>query len=62
MSSKRKLQIKFRQKLKRRRRRLNLLKKGIDPKDYYCGGYYIKNNSKPQWEESRNEDGELLKQ
>ncbi|MCK9615640.1 MAG: hypothetical protein M0R48_09060 [Candidatus Omnitrophica bacterium] len=53
MSSKKQLQIKFRQKLKRRRRRLKLLEKGIDPKDYFCGRYFIKDKSKPQWEESQ---------
>jgi len=45
MSSKKKLEIKLRQKLKRRRRRLKLLEKGIDPKDYFCGRYFIKDKS-----------------
>jgi hypothetical protein len=53
MSSKKKLQIKFRQKLKRHRRRLKLLEKGIDPKDHFSGRYFIKDKPKPQWEESQ---------
>ncbi|MCM8796527.1 MAG: hypothetical protein NC923_01395 [Candidatus Omnitrophica bacterium] len=41
MSSKKRLKIKFRQRLKRRRRRINLLEKGLDPKEYFYGKYYI---------------------
>gem|GEM_PF-2767861 len=41
MSVKNKLRIKFRQRLKRRRRRIKLLEKGIDPKGYFFGKYYI---------------------
>jgi hypothetical protein len=41
MSLKKKLEIKLRQKLKRRRRRLKLLKKNLDPKEYFCGKYYF---------------------
>ncbi|MCM8780422.1 MAG: hypothetical protein NC908_00645 [Candidatus Omnitrophica bacterium] len=41
MSSKKKLQIKFRQRLRRRQRKQKLLEKGLDPKDYFYGKYYV---------------------
>lgn len=41
MSSKNKIQIKVKQKLRRRQRRLKLLKAGLDPKDFFYEKYYI---------------------
>jgi hypothetical protein len=42
MSTKQKIQIKSKQKIKRQKRRLKLLKKGLDPKDFFFGKYYFR--------------------
>jgi len=47
MSSKHKLQIKFKQRLRRRQRRLKLLEKGLNPNDYFFGKYYVARNLTP---------------
>lgn len=41
MSRKQKIQIKTKQKIKRQRRRLKLLKKGQDLKNFFFGSVYV---------------------
>jgi hypothetical protein len=41
MGLKRRLQIKNIQRLKRRKKRLRLQKKGLNPDDYFLGAYYV---------------------
>lgn len=41
MSVKHKIKIKKKQKLRRRERKKALLKKGLNPNDYFYGKYYI---------------------
>ena len=41
MSLKLRRKIKYRQRLKHHKRRLRLLKKGLDPNKYYYGKYFI---------------------
>jgi len=41
MSVKHKIQIKLRQKLRRRQRKARLLEKGLNPNDFFYGKYYL---------------------
>lgn len=42
MSTKQKIQIKFKQRLKRRKKRLKLIKMGYNPNDFFYGKYLVK--------------------
>jgi hypothetical protein len=41
MSIKKRKQIKFKQRVKRHKKRLKLSQKGLDPDKFYHGGYYV---------------------
>ncbi|MCX7661709.1 MAG: hypothetical protein N2Z79_03395 [Candidatus Omnitrophica bacterium] len=41
MSERHKIKIRKKQRLRRRERKKSLLKKGINPQDYFYGKYYI---------------------
>ncbi len=41
MGMKHRKRIKYKQRQKRKKKRLKLAAQGLDPKDYYCGRFYV---------------------